>query len=355
MPFNMLIINPGSTSTKIAYFKDEEAVFTEILRHSAEELKPYPTIVSQKDFRKGIILRFLKEKQLDVKSLDAVVGRGGLVKSIPGGTYIVNDALLRDLEIGINGQHASNLGGILASEIASEAGCPAYILDPVVVDETLEMTKITGIPEIVRVPISHPLNQKAVARRYAKEHGRKYEDLDVIVAHMGGGISVGAHHKGQIIDVNNALSGEGPIAPERAGTIPAAALAELCFSGKYSLQEIKSLIYGKGGIVALLGTNDIRELVSRAETDEKAAMVLDAFCYQIARAIGGYAVILKGKAEAILLTGGIAYSEYVTSKIREYVSWIAPVFVYPGEDEMLALAQGGLRCLRGEEAAKTYV
>ncbi|HQC35659.1 MAG TPA: butyrate kinase [Bacillota bacterium] len=355
MPFNMLIINPGSTSTKIAYFKDEEAVFTEILRHSAEELKPYPTIVSQKDFRKGIILRFLKEKQLDVKSLDAVVGRGGLVKSIPGGTYIVNDALLRDLEIGINGQHASNLGGILASEIASEAGCPAYILDPVVVDETLEMTKITGIPEIVRVPISHPLNQKAVARRYAKEHGRKYEDLDVIVAHMGGGISVGAHHKGQIIDVNNALSGEGPIAPERAGTIPAAALAELCFSGKYSLQEIKSLIYGKGGIYALLGTTDIRELVSRAETDEKAAMVLDAFCYQIARAIGGYAVILKGKAEAILLTGGIAYSEYVTSKIREYVSWIAPVFVYPGEDEMLALAQGGLRCLRGEEAAKTYV
>ncbi len=354
MPFNMLIINPGSTSTKIAYFKDEEAVFTEILRHSAEELKPYPTIVSQKDFRKGIILRFLKEKQLDVNSLDAVVGRGGLVKSIPGGTYIVNDALLRDLEIGINGQHASNLGGILASEIASEAGCPAYILDPVVVDETLEMTKITGIPEIVRVPISHPLNQKAVARRYAKEHGRKYEDLDVIVAHMGGGISVGAHHKGQIIDVNNALSGEGPIAPERAGTIPAAALAELCFSGKYSLQEIKSLIYGKGGIYALLGTTDIRELVSRAETDEKAAMVLDAFCYQIARAIGGYAVILKGKAEAILLTGGIAYSEYVTSKIREYVSWIAPVFVYPGEDEMLALAQGGLRCLRGEEAAKTY-
>ncbi len=355
MEFKQLVINPGSTSTKIAYFRDEEAVFTETLRHSTEEIKKYPTIFSQKDFRKELILNFLKEKHLDVKQLDAVVGRGGLLKSIPGGTYTVNDALIRDLKIGINGQHASNLGGILASEIAAEAGCPAYILDPVVVDETLEMTKITGIPEIKRVPISHPLNQKAVARRYAAERSRKYEDIDVIVAHMGGGISVGAHHKGQIIDVNNALSGEGPIAPERAGTIPAAALAELCFSGKYSLQEIKSLIYGKGGIVALLGTNDIRELVSRAETDEKAAVILDAFCYQIARAIGGYSVILKGKAEAIILTGGVAYSELVTSKISEYVSWIAPVVVYPGEDEMLALAQGGLRCLRGEEIAKTYI
>ncbi len=354
MPFNMLIINPGSTSTKIAYFRDEEAVFTEILRHSAEEIKQYPTIFSQKDFRKDVILNFLKEKQLDVKGLDAVVGRGGLLKSIPGGTYIVNDALLRDLEIGVNGQHASNLGGLLAFEIAAEVGCPAYILDPVVVDEVLKMTKITGIPEIKRVPIFHALNQKAVARRYAAERSRRYEEIDVIVAHMGGGISVGAHHMGQVIDVNNALSGEGPIAPERAGTVPAEALAELCFSGKYSLQEIKSLIHGKGGVVALLGTTDIRELVAWAETDEEAAEVLDAFCYQIARAIGGYAVILKGKAEAIILTGGIAHSEFVSSRISEYVSWIAPVVVYPGEDEMLALAQGGLRCLRGEETAKIY-
>ena len=355
MEFKQLVINPGSTSTKIAVYRNEEPLFTETLRHSAEEIARYGSIVGQKDFRKDIIVHFLSEKGVDVKSFDAVVGRGGLLKSIPGGTYIVNDALLRDLEIGVNGQHASNLGGILASEIAAEVGCPAYILDPVVVDETLEMTKITGIPEIKRVPISHPLNQKAVARRYATERSRKYEEIDVIVAHMGGGISVGAHRKGQIIDVNNALSGEGPIAPERAGTIPTESLAELCFSGKYSLQEIKSLIYGKGGIVALLGTNDIRELVSRSETDERAAVLLEAFCYQIARAIGGYAVILKGRAEAIILTGGVAYSEVVTSKISEYVSWIAPVVVYPGEDEMLALAQGGLRCLRGEETAKVYV
>lgn len=257
--FRMLIINPGSTSTKIAVYDDLNPVFVETLRHSTEELSPYKTIFEQYDFRKGVILKAVEDKGIDIKTLNAVVGRGGLLKPIEGGTYSVNEAMIEDLKVGVQGQHASNLGGIIAFEIAKLLNIPSYIVDPVVVDEMENIARISGMPEIERKSIFHALNQKAVAKRYAKENGKRYEDLNLIVAHMGGGISVGAHKGGRVIDVNNALDGEGPFSPERTGSLPVGELMKLCFSGKYTLDEMKKKICGKGGFVAYLGTNDGRE------------------------------------------------------------------------------------------------
>ncbi|WP_035767409.1 butyrate kinase [Butyrivibrio sp. NC2002] len=350
-----LIINPGSTSTKLGIFEDENLIKEETLRHSTEEISQYASITDQKDFRKNIILDFLKNENIDIKSFDVIVGRGGLLKPIPGGTYECTDALIADLQKGVQGQHASNLGGILAREIGDEIGVRSFIVDPVVVDELEPVARISGIPEIERVSIDHPLNQKAVARRYAKEHGKKYEDVNVIVVHMGGGTSCGVHKNGKMIDVFAALNGDGAFSPERTNGVPALALVDMCFSGKYTYEEMKKKIVGGGGFNAYLGTNDMRTVNKMCdEGDKKAQLVRDAFIYQICKNIGACATVLKGQVDTIILTGGIAHGKVITDAITERVGFIAPVTVYPGEDELLALAQGALRVLNGEEEAKKY-
>lgn len=355
MAKKLLIINPGSTSTKIGVYEDEKQVFETNLKHSAEKIAEYKTIFDQFAFRKEAILNVLKEQNIDINTFDAIVGRGGLLKPMISGTYAVNEAMLEDLKIGVQGQHASNLAGIIANEIAKSLNIPAYIVDPIVVDELTDVARISGIPEIQRKSIFHALNQKAIAKKYAKDKGVKYEDLNLIVTHMGGGVSVGAHSEGKVIDVNNALDGEGPFSPERSGGVPVGGLVELCFSGKYTHEEIKKKINGKGGAVAYYNTNDFKVVADDADAgNEKAKLIYDAFIYQIGKEIGKDAAVLHGKVDAILITGGIAYNKGITSKIAEMVSFIAPVVVYPGEDELLALTQGALRVLNGEEEAKVY-
>ena len=355
MAIKSLIINPGSTSTKLGIFEDETLIMDETLRHSTEEIAQYATIIDQKDFRKNIILAFLKEKNIDVNSFQVIVGRGGLLKPIPGGTYPVTEKLIADLKTGVQGEHASNLGGILAKEIADHIGVPAYIVDPVVVDELIPIARYSGMPEISRSSIFHALNQKAVARRYAKESGKKYEDLNLIVIHMGGGVSVGAHEKGRVIDVFNALDGDGAFSPERAGGVPTGGLIRLCFSGKYSEKEIMKMAVGNGGFNAYLGTNDARDVIKKIDAgDVKAKEVMDAFIFQVSKNVGAMATVLKGKVDQIIITGGIAYNERVTTAIKERVGFIAPVTLYPGEDELLALAQGALRVMNGEEKPQEY-
>jgi len=355
MSIKSLIINPGSTSTKIGVFEDETLLFEETLRHSTEEISKYASIVDQKDFRKEIITNLLTEKNFDIKSLDVIVGRGGMLKPIPGGTYAVTDDLLNDLKIGRQGQHASNLGGILAREIADSIGVPSYIVDPVVVDELDTISRYSGVPELPRTSVFHALNQKAVAKRYAKEQGRPYNEMDIIVVHMGGGVSVGAHHNGRIIDVFNALDGDGAFSPERAGAVPSGALIKMCFSGKYTEKEVYKKIVGQGGFNAYCGTNDMRDVEKMAnEGDTHAIEVRDAFIMQVAKDIGSMACVLNGKAEAIVVTGGIAYDKAVVNGLKERCEWIAPFTVYPGEDELLALAQGALRVMNGEESVMPY-
>lgn len=356
MAYKQLIINPGSTSTKIGVYYDKEPILVETLRHSAEEIGSYKDIYDQLNFREQVILKVLKERNIKIDELSAVVGRGGLLKPIEGGTYLVNDAMIADLKEGVQGQHASNLGGIIAKGIADDIKIPAYIVDPVVVDEMDDIARVSGMPEIERKSIFHALNQKAIAKRYANDIGTEYEKLNLIVVHLGGGISVGAHKLGKVVDVNNALDGEGPFSPERAGGLPVGDLVKLCFSGKYTYSEMKKKINGKGGMVAYLGTNDAKKAGERADAgDEKARLVIDAMAYQVAKEIGKCAAVLQGKVDAILLTGGIAYSKYIVNYIKERVEFISKVIVYPGEDELLALAEGGLRVLNGEEKAKEYI
>ncbi|MDO4188250.1 MAG: butyrate kinase [Lachnospiraceae bacterium] len=355
MSVKSLIINPGSTSTKIGVFEDETLLFEETLRHSTEEIAQYATIFDQKDFRKDIILNLLKSKDFDIKSLGMVVGRGGMLKPIPGGTYECTDALVKDLEVGVSGQHASNLGGILAKEIGDEIGVPSYIVDPVVVDEMMDIARYSGVPELPRTSVFHALNQKAVAKRYAKEIGKKYEDLSLIVVHMGGGVSVGPHKNGKVVDIFNALDGDGAFSPERAGAVPVGALVKMCFSGKYSQAEVYKKLVGNGGFNAYVGTNDMRDVEKMVnEGDANAAEVRDAFILQMSKNIGAMATVLEGKVDRIIVTGGIAYDKYVVEKLKERCEWIAPFTVYPGEDELLALVQGGLRVLNGEEEAQKY-
>lgn len=355
MGIKSLIINPGSTSTKIGLFEDETLLFDETLRHPTEEIAKYASIIDQKDFRKDIIINFLKEKDFDINSLDVIVGRGGMLKPIESGTYAVTDALLEDLKTGFQGQHASNLGGILAREIGDSIGVPSYIVDPVVVDEMEEVARLSGVPELPRTSVFHALNQKAVAKRYAKEIGKPYDSLNLIVVHLGGGVSVGPHKNGKIIDIFNALDGDGAFSPERAGAVPSGALIKMCFSGEYTEKEVYKKIVGNGGFNAYLGTNDMREVIKMIENgDEKARLVRDAFIYQLSKNIGAMSAVLHGKVDAIIVTGGIAYNQSVIDALKEYCGWIAPFVVYPGEDELLALAQGALRVINGEEAAKDY-
>lgn len=352
--YKILALNPGSTSTKIAVFRNEEQVMEKVLRHSAEELAPFARVKDQLGFRKKVIEDALTESGAELSDFDAVVGRGGLLRPMAGGTYAINEKMIEDLNAGVSGEHASNLGGVLAKDLAGEK-IPSYIVDPVVVDEMEDIARISGLPEIERTSIFHALNQKATARRAAGEIGRSYEDLNIIVAHLGGGISVGAHKKGKVIDVANALHGEGPFSPERSGGLIADDLVKMCYSGKYTLEEMRKKLKGRGGIVAYLGTTDAREVEAMIEAgDQKAKLIYEAMAYQVSKEIGACAAVLSGEVDLIVLTGGIAYSVMMTDWIKQRVGFIAEVKIYAGEDEMSALAAGALRVLRGEEEAGKY-
>ncbi|MBV1759301.1 MAG: butyrate kinase [Dethiosulfatibacter sp.] len=350
-----LVINPGSTSTKIAVFEDDKILFEKTLRHSVEDMSNYTHIIDELDFRKKIIMEALEENHFELKQLSSVVGRGGLLKPIPSGTYEINETMIKDLKECAMGQHASNLGGILAFEIAKECNISSFIVDPVVVDELQPIARLTGHPRFERKSIFHALNQKAVGRKAAAELGKNYHDCNLIIAHLGGGISVGAHHKGKVIDVNNALDGEGPYSPERSGTLPVGDIVKLAFSGKSTLDEMKKMIKGNGGLIAYLGTNNAKVVGEMCkEGDENARLIYEGMAYQVAKEISANAAVLCGEVDAIVITGGIAYDSQFISWIEKRVSFISRVIVYPGEDELAALAEGGLRILRGEEEAKIY-
>lgn len=353
--YTFLVINPGSTSTKVSIFENDKEIMTETIRHSSEEINTYVEIYDQFDFRREIIMKMLAEKNVDLSIFSAVIGRGGNMKPVVGGTYQVNEEMLRDLKIGVMGQHASNLGGGLAYSIAQELGLNAYVVDPVVVDEFEPLARISGTPLMPRKSKDHPLNQRAVARAAAAEVGGKYEDFNFIIAHLGGGISVGTHKKGRMIDVNNALDGDGPMSPERCGGIPFGTLMDLCFSGEYTKQELRKKLVGGGGLVGYLGTNDGREVVKRIkEGDEYAKLIYEAMAYQISKEIGSASAVLKGNVDAILLTGGLAYDKMLMEWIEDRVGFIAPVKVFPGEHEMEALASGVLRVLENKESLQNY-
>ena len=352
----ILAINPGSTSTKISVYEDTKEVFTKTLRHSNEELAPYKNVIDQLEFRKETIKAALKENNIDINTLAIIVGRGGLVKPIPSGVYEVNQAMIEDIRTGRNGEHASNLGAIIANELAQEVGgIKALIADPVVVDELEPVARISGHSAFPRISIFHALNQKAIAKLYAKNNGKEYKDLNIIVAHLGGGVSVGIHSKGRVIDVNDALRGEGPFSPERSGGLPAAAVVDACFSGKYTEKQIRKMISGEGGVVSYLGTNSFMDVENRVNAgDPEAMLISDAFAYQLAKEIGAMSTVVSGKVDAIIITGGIAYNKDLMEKVKEKVQFIAPVEIYPGEDEMGALAGNGLAVLEGTEEVKVY-
>lgn len=352
----ILAINPGSTSTKFAVYFDSECVLKKTIRHSFDELFQYKNIVDQFDFRKGLIIDALMEEGIEVDSIKYIIGRGGLTYPVESGVYEVNNDMLRDVRLGVMGQHASNLGPLLADYIALQIpGARAFIADPVVTDEMEEVARIAGHEKFERRSIFHALNQKATARLHAEKTGRKYEELNLIVAHLGGGISVGAHKKGRVVDVNNALNGEGAFSPERAGTLPTGQLIEICFSGKYSRSEVERMIVGEGGYVSYLGTNNAKEVEQMAESgNQKARLIQEALFYQTAKMIGEMAVVLEGKVDAILLTGGLAFNRHLEKYIQQKTGFLAPVFTYPGEDELHALAMNALRVARGEIQPKTY-
>lgn len=351
----LLVINPGSTSTKISWFAGDAERCAETLSHSAEELARFPSIAAQAPFRREAIDRFLSSNELDPATLSAVVARGGLLHPLEGGVYAVNDAMVADLESGEYGRHASNLGGILARAIADSVGCTAFIADPVVVDELDDVARLSGLPGLPRRSIFHALNQKSAAREACRRLGRSYESSNLIVAHMGGGVSVGAHRAGRVVDVNNALDGEGPFSPERAGTLPAGQLVDLVVAGRHTGAEVRRMITGAGGVVAYAGTNDVRELVARAtQGDGSASLVLRAMCYQIAREIASHGATLAGSVDAVVLTGGMAHNDEVVSQISARVEFLAEVVVIPGEREMISLAAAALGALRGEREVRTY-
>ncbi|MDL2232684.1 butyrate kinase [Ruminococcaceae bacterium OttesenSCG-928-L11] len=353
--FRILVINPGSTSTKVAVYENEEEIMVETIRHLRSELDAQGGVSSQRKLRTQCVMQALKDHGIAMESLHAVAGRGGLVNPIDSGTYEINDHMLADLLSATAEVHASALGGIMAHQLAQDAGIPAYVVDPIVVDELEQVAKLTGFPGIERRSIFHALNQKAVARRCADDMGTHYEDGRYIVAHMGGGITIGAHRYGRVIDVNDALAGEGPFSPERCGQVPALGIIELCFSGAYTKQEMIDMMTKTGGMYAYLGTNDLRKCEKLIkEGDEYAALVLESMAYQVSKEIGAMVAALEGRVDAIILTGGLAYSTRFTGCIKQRTSLIAPVKIYPGEDEMLALAQGALRVLQGRERALEY-
>ena len=352
----ILVINPGSTSTKMAVYEDEKPVLLRNITHTAEELAPFDAITEQQDFRRQLVLEELRRSDIPLK-FDAVIGRGGLVKPIAGGVYEINQQMLDDTLHGcVMHNHACNLGCLIAHEIAqSIPGCRAFIADPGVVDELSPLARISGSPLMPRICIWHALNQRAIARRYARGIGREYEDLNLIICHLGGGISVAAHEHGHAIDANNALDGEGPFSPERAGSLPAADLVRLCYSGKYTEKELLKRIAGQAGLTAHLGTNNMREILQRIKSgDEQAQLIVDAMLYHTAKQIASEAAVLCGQIDAILLTGGMAHSDYIVSELRRRIGFLAPVYTFPGEDEMEALALNALSVLQGKRQAKIY-
>lgn len=350
----LLTINPGSTSTKIAVFDDLTPVMTEVISHSVEELKQFERVSDQFEYRLDLVKSTLAKRGIPLQ-FDAIVARGGLLKPIEGGVYEINDVMLSEMEHPMR-NHASNFGCRIGAALAADIeGCRALTADPGVVDEMDDVARVSGSPLMPRIATWHALNQRAIARRHAKAHDTRYEDLNLIIAHLGGGISVGAHRHGRCIDVNNAFDGEGPFSPERAGSLPPGALIDLCYSQRYTLEQLKKRISGNAGLAAHLGTTDVAAIVKAIEAgDKKAETIVGGMIYQICKSIGGAAVALYGKVDAILLTGGVAYSEYVTSRIIERVGFLAPVFIYPGEDEMLALASNGYAALHGELPIKEY-
>ena len=352
----ILAINPGSTSTKIAVYENSKVIFLKSIAHSHEQLSHFDRITDQYEFRKNIILDELKHAQIEINKIEAVVGRGGLIRPIKSGIYIINERMKNDLKEGLLGEHASNLGGLIADDIAkSLPNAKAYIADPVVVDELEPVARIAGHPYFNRISIFHALNQKATARSYARLLNTKYVELNLIIAHMGGGISIGAHRKGRVIDVNNALDGEGPFSPERSGTLPAGQLIKMCFSEQHTFDEVKKMVNGDGGLMAYFGTNSAYQIELMAlDGDEHARLIQDAMSYQVAKEIGAMATVLNGEVDAIILTGGIANNPMVVEYIKKMVTYIAPVIIYPGEDEMHALAMNGLMVLKGETEPKEY-
>lgn len=353
---HILAINPGSTSTKVAVYVNTKIIFLKSIPHNVEDLKQFTKISDQFEYRRNIILEELKNAHIELDRISAIVGRGGLIKPIKSGTYNINEEMKKDLQTGILGEHASNLGGLIADSIAQTLpSANAYIADPVVVDELEDVARISGHPKFHRLSIFHALNQKATARSYARLLNKRYEDLNLIIAHLGGGISVGAHKQGRVIDVNQALDGEGPFSPERSGTLPAGALVRLCYEDDIPYDDVKNMIKGEGGYVAYFKTNNAYEIELMADGgDEKARLIQDAMSYQVAKEIGAMASVLLGEVDAIILTGGIANNPMVDEYIKKMVSYIAPVVIYPGEDEMHALAMNGLRVVKGEITAKDY-
>lgn len=354
--YRILAINPGSTSTKISVFENLQEVYAETLRHSSEELQPFQYVADQFAFRKALIVEALEKAGIDLQIISAVIGRGGLVKPIPSGVYEMNDALKHDLLHSQLGDHASNLGGLLAADIAAMIpGVKAYIADPVVVDEMEDVARLTGHPQIRRVSIFHALNQKAVARAYARTLGKRYEELNLVIAHIGGGFSIGAHRHGRVIDATNAMDGESAFTPERSGALPARQVVDLCFSGKYTHREVRRMISGAGGLVALTGSSHVGELIERGKNgDQKILQIIDAMSYNIGKTVGSMAAVLHGEVDAILITGGVAYNTYVCDYVKEMVKFIAPVVVMAGEDEMRALAENALSVLQGKRQPSVY-
>ena len=355
-PIEILVLNPGSTSTKIAVFHNNRPVFQKSIKHSQEELAPFKRVTDQYEFRKEIILSELVEAGIDIAKISIVVGRGGLVKPIESGVYEVNQAMIDDLRSNRTVEHASNLGGLIAHDLASRiTGARAFIADPIVVDEFSELARFAGHPNFRRDSIFHALNQKAVARTYANSIGRKYSDLNLIVAHLGGGISVGAHERGRVIDVNQALDGDGPFSPERSGTLPVGQLITMCFSKEYTEEEIRKMVVGQGGLVAYLGSSAANQIEERIhQGDQYAKLVYEAMAYQVAKEIGACSVVLKGRVDAILITGGIAFNELFIQLLTYRIAWISQIRVFPGEDEMRALAQNVLMVINGELEPKIY-
>jgi len=352
---NILAVNPGSTTTKISLFDDSKEIFTKNISHKIEELARFNKASDQDLYRMEIIVRILREKDVALNKIKAVVGRGGLLKPIEGGTYSVNDEMVADLKKGILGDHPSNCGGLIAYAISKALGCESFIVDPVVVHELKPEARISGMPLIKRTSIFHALNQKAVARKIAEKLGKSYFECNFVVAHLGGGITVGAHHNGRVIDVNNGLDGDGPFSPERSGGVPIGDLIKACFSGEYTLSEMKKLVKGHGGMVAYLGTHDLRIVEEQvAEGDSKAKLVYQAMAYQIGKEIGAMATVLKGEIDAIIFTGGAAKSKNFIQLITDRIKFIAPIHIVEGEQEMLALALGALRVLNKEEKSKIY-
>jgi len=358
----LLVINPGSTSTKVAVYEDERPLFVETLRHDSREIARFAHVLDQYEFRLEALRGLLRKWQIPLDSLAAVVGRGGLLRPIPSGTYRVNDRMLNDLRRrDKEREHASSLGALLAQAIADQARVPAFIVDPVCVDEFDDLARVSGLPEIQRRSLSHALNLKAMARRAARELGRPYGELNLVVVHLGGGISVTAHAGGRMVDVNQALDGTGPFAPERAGGLPVGDVVRMCFGvAPYeglglTYERMFRKLAGQGGLVAHLGTNSTIEVERRIKAgDSRAGLIYEAMAYQIAKEIGAMATVLKGRVDAIVITGGVAHSEMLVNWVRQRVAWIAPLLIYPGEDEMLALVQGALRVLRGQEQAREY-